>query len=198
MQTPFFVNTAMLCHNCRRVAVVRLHRSWRNISPPYAHEEEVLDIVLVSCSACISQGAHRPLTSMFPKYLDPVPYIPVTSVLSSIYNCTPCAERFPKFSLTAWRFKWTMRVYDTSEIFDFKNANVPCITILNLGRQIPNNCGFFEARLSWGPPVPDGSNHQLSAPPQYQAEASSVLCCRCKQELEAPPAYMQEGEKNWE
>jgi hypothetical protein len=196
METPFFVNTAMLCYNCRRVAILRLNRSRRKISV-YKQEEEVLDIVFVSCSACINQGAHQPLTSLLPKHIDPLPYIPITSELALMYGCTPCLEKFPKFSITAFCFKMVMRVYDTGEIFHIKDANVLCIKILDHGIQIHNDCGFFDHTFSWEVPTFDGSNYKQPAP-LSQVKAASVLCARCNELGTPPPQYTQVAEKSLE
>lgn len=61
--TDFYVTTAMLCYNYERTAVMRLKETWRAVSPA-GQEEEVLDVVFVTCALCRAlPHVHNPAVS---------------------------------------------------------------------------------------------------------------------------------------
>ena len=192
VQTPFFVNTAMICYNCPRFSEIRLKRGFRQIYL-VGQETEALDIVFVSCDKCIKNGAHKPMSAWLPKYVDPQNYAHIIRALQSMRGCTPNIVQSIKFSLTTLTFKFFMRVYDIGEIFNISSVDTPNIKVFEHGHQISNNCGFFstpQPYTVWDI-RPFGGRELIGGPQSQQMneQVSSLLCIRCLSELEKPPAY---------
>jgi hypothetical protein len=164
--TSFFINTVMICYNCSHYSSIRLRQGFRKISL-VAQESEGLDIVMVACDECIANGAHKPMSSWLPKYVVTQDYRYVFRQISSMLAFTPNIALSIKFSVTAFRLKFCMRVYDIREIFNIPSVAPPSIRVFKGGKQIPNTCGFF-------------------TPPKFLPLS---LCNRCLLKLDSPPAY---------
>lgn len=142
-QTSFYVNTALVCFNCRRTAVIRLKESRREIILIKA-EREALDIVFVACVSCLKYPhIHDPGLALVPRYVESRLYLDQIQHLVYIFDCTPSIDEASAFSLTSWRTKIFTRIYDTSNVFctiAIPDAN---IIILENGCEIQQNCQFF-------------------------------------------------------
>lgn len=141
-KTKFFVNTAMVCYNCCRTAVVRFHQSWREVTL-MGFDTEVLDIVFVSCVTCRTlPHVHRPMSALFPKYIDPQRYQLVIHSLVDIFRCSPNIDQ-AYFSITALKIKSLTRIFDPLEIYNLPEIPKCYITVIENAAQ---SCHFFFGR----------------------------------------------------
>jgi hypothetical protein len=143
-ETTFWVNTAMLCHHCQRVAVVRMMQSWRQLML-IGTDSEALDVVFVVCAFCLPlPKAHRPYMT-WRKYIDPRSFSPAINTLMHIFHCIPNLQLERKFSITALKIKNLAKIRDIAEIF-----YIPAIPERNIMILIPKevfelmkDCKFF-------------------------------------------------------
>ena len=125
-QLNFYTNTAMLCYNCGKVAVVRLAERGNSI-----RESDLLEIYYVSCAACLRfSTVHNPLTSIFPRYIDPRRYSEAIKSLAVLFGCPQFVPQRRLFSITACKIKRLARIRDVNEIFDIEKVPESNIRIL--------------------------------------------------------------------
>ncbi|PMD42319.1 hypothetical protein L207DRAFT_308264 [Hyaloscypha variabilis F] len=142
-KTSFYVNTAMVCFNCRRSAVVRLMQSWRVVAL-HRKETEVLDVVFVACSRCLTlPHVHNPGTALIPKYLDTKIYSDTIDTLIHIFNCSPTVLKEKRFCITTFTWEDLTMIRDILEIFYMPSVPDANIMILENGREIRWDCRFF-------------------------------------------------------
>ncbi|KAH9206502.1 hypothetical protein DL95DRAFT_469534 [Leptodontidium sp. 2 PMI_412] len=142
-QTSFYVNTALVCFNCRRIAVIRLKESWRAVTR-VGDEKEVLDIVFVVCAPCLKYPhIHDPGQALIPRYLESRLYLDQIQSLVYMFDCTPSIDEAPSFSLTSWKTKVFTRIYDTTDIFYISSIPDASIMILSNGCEVQRHCQFF-------------------------------------------------------
>jgi hypothetical protein len=196
-----YVNTAMVCYRCRRVAVVR--RDAKVCRP----ERDVLETAFVLCAMCLTlPGVHNPITATFPRYLDPQRYSGDLRFLAYLFDCLPNIPYERKFSITALRRKSLTKIRDVSEIFDIETIPERNIRILQYGRPTTLDSRFFkhEPLVIYRKPF----NHpQIMDPFASVVDKLSVfawpqttgasLCTRCFSDLtrDAPPGYASEESK---
>lgn len=143
LKTGFYVNTAIVCYNCRRAAVVRSMQSWRNVFP-VGQETEVLDIVFVSCAICLTlPHVHNPLVSRFRSHVDPQKYSNPIRSLMHIFGYTPLILDEVIFWIKAFRIKDLVQIRDVSEVFNMSTIPEENVMILENGREIRSNYRFF-------------------------------------------------------
>ena len=148
-KTPFYVNTALMCFNCPKTAVLRLKDSWREVVP-LGNDTEVLDVVFTVCITCLKYPhVHDPVTAVIPRYLDYRFYLvgPVQSLVK-LFNCEPSIYSQRKFSITALRCKTLTRIRDPDELFDIRAIPDANIMILYDGYEITRDCQFFRHETS--------------------------------------------------
>jgi hypothetical protein len=126
--TTFFINTAIICYNCSRYSIVRLKEGFRKISL-VGVESEALAIVLVSCNDCIANGVYNSKTSWLPKYTVAQDYRQIIRHIGSILGITPNIVLSTKFSVTAFKLKFCMSVYNIGEIFNISCVDSPSIRV---------------------------------------------------------------------
>ncbi|KAE9373866.1 hypothetical protein N431DRAFT_535429 [Stipitochalara longipes BDJ] len=141
-ETTFWVNTAMMCYHCQRVAIVKMRQSWRQVKQ-VGIESEVLDVVFVVCAVCLTlPNAHQPYISLR-RYVDPRAYSRGINILAHIFNCTANIQQERKFSITALRVKKLAKIRDITEIFYVPAVPDNNIIILKEGLEITTDCRFF-------------------------------------------------------
>lgn len=166
----FHLNTAMVCYNCRRVAVVRLVLSWQAIPPvlltwmggestmltypdgkpaicPRGQPDkpgDVLEVFFVSCAMCLGlAGVYNPLKAPFNKYIDPKPYASVIRRLVYIFGCPPKLSEQWKFLISSFSIKSLTKIRDVSAIFNIQTLPDQNIMILQDGEEVTSDCRFF-------------------------------------------------------
>lgn len=167
----FHSNTAMICYNCRRVAVVRLALYWLTnhpvmltwmdgnpmmltstnegtVSPvfPVGQPEpgDVLEVFFVSCAVCLTlAGVHNPITALFNKYLDSRPYANIIRRLVYIFGCPARIPEHWKFSITSFAVKSLTRIRDVSKIFNMPIIPDKNVMILQDSEEITTDYRFF-------------------------------------------------------
>jgi hypothetical protein len=141
-ETTFWVNTAMMCYHCQRVAIVRMRQSWRQLTQ-VGIESEALDVVFVVCAVCLTlPNAHHPYI-LLRRYVDPRSYSLGINILAHIFNCTANIQLERKFSITALRIKKLAKIRDITEIFYVPAVPHYNIMILKEGLEITADCRFF-------------------------------------------------------
>ena len=142
-ETLFFVNTAMICYNCRRVAVIRMKQSWRRLAL-IAPSSEALDVIFVSCTVCLDlPGVHHPYISVLKKYVDPQGYSTTIGILEHIFGCSPSFLVERKFSITALKMKNFAQVRDITEVYYMPTVPDRNIMILKDGLEMTTDSRFF-------------------------------------------------------
>jgi hypothetical protein len=218
-RTNFYVNTALLCYLCRRVAVLRLTESWRDVTPA-GQETEVLDVVFVSCARCSSlPDIHhagvmtRPkfFVPSSPRYVDPKGYFQITRALSYIFGCTANILQEKKFHITAFKIINVAKIQDANELLPIPVVPEANIMILENGQEVRTNCGFFWhdgvfkdrqiCRYPWNASKDDyiGSMPFASIanrPPilAQRPHETTQLCHRCMSDIIGPPQYTPRAE----
>lgn len=200
-EMDFYVNTAMVCYRCRRVAVVRRD------AKVCGTERDVLEIAFVPCAMCLTlSGVHNPITATFPRYLDPQHYSGDLRFLAYLFDCPPNIPCEQKFSITALRRKTLTKIRDVSEIFDIESIPERNIKILQYGRPTTLDSRFFkhEPLVIYRKPFnrpqvidPFASvvdKLSVFAWPQIE---STPLCTTCFSDLtrDVPPEYTCEESK---
>jgi hypothetical protein len=140
--TDFFVNTAMICYNCRRTAIVRLKQSYREVAC-FDQEVEVLDVVFVSCIVCLSilSNVYNPATADIVKHVNLGDYSSELRSLVYIFGCTPSILQEKKLSILKIRQMPIVR--DTREIFHVVDVPQANIMILFNGEEVGKDSRFF-------------------------------------------------------
>ena len=189
------MNTALICYNCPKIAVLRLHESWRGVTPR-GQDTEVLEVVFTVCVTCLGYPhVHDPRTAIVPRYLDHRFYLhgPVQQLIK-LFNCQPSIYSQRKFSITALRCKVLTRIRDPDELFDTRTIPDANIMILYDGHEITTNCQFFRhetSRVTRGPnrflPLLVGSNEDRFLSKAYNLLPSDLT-------EDAPPRYSQDLE----
>lgn len=143
-RTPFYFNTALICYNCPRTAVLRQHESWREVTP-LGKDKEVLDIIFTVCVTCLRYPhVHDLRLAVIPRFLDHRSYMPgQVRPLAQLFNCQPGIYNQRKFSLTALRCKILTRIRDSEDFFDIRAIPDSNITIFYDGHEVTRNCQFF-------------------------------------------------------
>jgi hypothetical protein len=141
--TSFYVNTAMVCYNCCRTALVRLKETGGQLYV-IDDETEKLDIFFVVCASCLTlPHVHDPITALIPKYVHSRIYSDAINAVSKFVCCTPNLHEQKKFSITSLRIKWLTKIRDVSEIFSVSTLPDANIMILEGGCEKRVSPRFF-------------------------------------------------------
>jgi hypothetical protein len=141
--TSFYVNTAMVCYNCCRSALVRLKKTGGQLSV-IDDETEKLDIFFVVCASCLTlPHVHDPTAALIPKYVHSRIYSDATSAVSKFVCCTPYVYEQKKFSITSLKIKRLAKIRDVSEIFPVGTLPDANIMILEGGCEKRVSPRFF-------------------------------------------------------
>ncbi|KAH7364896.1 hypothetical protein BKA65DRAFT_591149 [Rhexocercosporidium sp. MPI-PUGE-AT-0058] len=192
--TPFYVNTALICYNCPKTAVLRLDESWREVTR-LGKDTDVLDVIFTVCVTCLRYPhVHDPGTAVIPRYLDHRIYLHGSvQPLVELFNCQPSIYSQRKFSVTALRCKVLTRIRDPDDLFDTRAIPDANIMILYDGYEITRNCQFFRHETSSVTRKPKHSLFPLLVGPNEDTFPSKVHELLPPDLIEdAPPRYSQD------
>jgi hypothetical protein len=162
-KTTFYVNSAMICHNCCRTAVIRLKES-RKQHFPISREKDVLEITFVSCGVCLTlPHVYDPIAATFSKYVELQSYSSVIDSLVYIFGCLPRIAQEKTFSFKDLGMKNSVMIRDITTIFDVSNVPDSHIMILKGGCEVLSDCKFFR-------------HEALTARFLYRRRFTSVFC----------------------
>jgi hypothetical protein len=162
----------MVCYNCRRVAVVRLRRSWIDGKPTMLgwkdgaptilrhpdgrpvtpHTQaldissqalDVLDVFFVSCAACLDlKGVHNAQTCWISKHVETRLYTEVIRQLNFMFGCPAKVPEIRAF-MALFDVKTVTRIRDTNKILNTSVIPARNLMIIHNGEETTEDCRFF-------------------------------------------------------
>ena len=102
--------------------MVRLKQSWRDVTL-HEKETEVLDVVLVVCSRCLTlPHVHNPDTALIPKYLDIAIYSDTIKTLVHIFKCSPTVLKEKKFCIATFTWEDLTMIRDSQRVIKLSSS----------------------------------------------------------------------------